>query len=372
MLRGHGYLLCFDDLHFVEGGDLLHVFNRAIDSATQAGELDVIVTSECTPSLVKDKDDFDPLLGLNWGETRDFFAKALPAEAEMEETDPHSTQTLIEMQTLTDAELIVNLHARTEGNPTLLRYALDALDPDHSPSPNRVHFLMHLYEDKDISRFLMEKIEENLKPEESAVMRAVAILQGQSGTRDAIEAILGGENVWCALRDLVDRHLLQKREPDREYSMTAIIRHFYYGLLSKRERKAMHRRAGKYYETEEPDVLKAARHFAEAEEYERAARLVTRDVRALVNEGQDRSLRRLLDKLVKEELASEQKAQVYRARGEFNGLQGEHELARENYEQALSALDTLPDSGSVRELKARVRQAMSDLEHHEKSPARPQ
>jgi lipoprotein NlpI len=80
----------------------------------------------------------------------------------------------------------------------------------------------------------------------------------------------------------------------------------------------------------------------------------------------------LLDKLVKEELASEQKAQVYRARGEFNGLQGEHELARENYEQALSALDTLPDSGSVRELKARVRQAMSDLEHHEKSPARPQ
>jgi hypothetical protein len=369
MLRGHGYLLCFDNLHCVEDEDLLDEFDRAIDSAVQAGELDVIVTSECTPSLVKDMDQFDPLLGLSQDETRVLFAKVLPAEAEIEQLEPHSTQTLLDMQALTNAELLVNLHARTEGNPLLLRCALDALDPDRSPNPNRAHFLMHLYEDKDIWRFLMEEIEENLEPEERAVMQAVAVLQGQAGTRGAIEAILDGENVWCTLRDLADRHLLREGEGEagREYSMNAIIRHFYYDSLSERE--AMHYRAGEYYETEEPDILKAARHFAEAKEYERAARLVTRDVRALVNKGQDRPLRRLLDKLVKEELAPEQKARVYRARGEFYDLEGERDLARESYEQTLSTLNTLPDSDTMRELKTRVRQAMSDLEHHEPRPA---
>ena len=209
-------------------------------------------------------------------------------------------------------------------------------------------------------------------------MKAVAVLQGQTGTPHAIEAVLkgedvGGEDVWCTLSGLAERQLLHERKGTAgcEYGMDAIVRRFYYDLLPPAEREKMHGEAGKYYETQEPDVLKAARHFAEAKDRRQAATLVTDALQELINKGQAKPLRRLLDKLVEEEPNREQKAGFYCTRGEFYGLQGERDLARDSYEEALSTLNTLSDSDTVRELKARVRQGLRDLEHHEKDPARP-
>jgi tetratricopeptide (TPR) repeat protein len=268
---------------------------------------------------------------------------------------------LFKMQDLMTADLAANLHARTEGNALLLTQAVDAFK--HTEAPLRL--LKHLFETDDIERFLVEQIDDSLTENERAVMCAVAVLQGHAGTRDAIEAIVDGENVRRTLGGLRKRYLLHVTEGEagREYSMNAIVRYFYYDLLGKRERQEMHRRAGEYYETEEPDVLKAARHFQEAREYERAAQLATQHVRALINQGQARPLHVLLERFTAQQVGRVLWARVNLALGQVVALFGDRTRAQACYEETHTTLATLPDSTDVRDLRASACRWLAELHH---------
>ena len=375
MLRGHGYLLCFDDLQFVEDDPLLEGFFKRTRPALLAGDLASIVTSQCVPAFV-DADEFDPLAGLSLEDTRSLFAHhGFPvAEAEDLQARVYSTITLFEMQDLMTADLAANLHARTGGNALFLTQAVDAFK--HTEAPMRL--LKHLFETDDIERFLVEEIDDSLTENERSVMCALAVLQGHAGTRDAIEAILDGENVRRTLRDLRTRHLLlvSEGEAGREYGMNAIVRYFYYDLLSKRERQAMHRRAGEYYEAEEPDVLRAARHFQEAGEHGRAAQLATASIWTMINRGQAQALHRLLERFAVGQMDAELWARVKIALGEVNTWLGQSQPARANYLEALAQLAQPPGSladstggiQALRHLRARACRGMGDSLEFESPP----
>jgi tetratricopeptide (TPR) repeat protein len=123
----------------------------------------------------------------------------------------------------------------------------------------------------------------------------------------------------------------------------------------------MHRRGGRYYETDEPDPLKAARHYAWAGEHAQAIRLATSDVWALINQGQARALSRLLETFTAQQLDMEQWLQVNVARGQVYALFRESKQARESYQVALSQLETMPDTPHRHEFTARVCRGMGDL-----------
>lgn len=210
---------------------------------------------------------------------------------------------------------------------------------------------------------MLKEIDGVLNDDERDVMEAVAVCLGYPTTRDALTAILDGESPRRALAALSERFLLTISESKRgkAYSQHTIVQAFYYDQLGKRKRATLHQRAGAYYETDDVDLLRAARHCAAAGEQTRAAQLATRDVWALINQGQAHALRQLLESFKAESLDATQGVNVAIARGEVYDLLGEGMLARASYEAALAKLETLPDAPPVRERKARVCRGMGEL-----------
>jgi tetratricopeptide (TPR) repeat protein len=339
MSCGRDYLLCFDDFQFVDDDPLLAQLVDRLRKAVAAGELSLIITSRRVPAFVQ-MVEFEPLRGLSTDDTRLLLTSrglSLPDD------------------------LAADLHSRTEGNAQFLTLAIDALRHDRDSR----HLVAHLSETDDVKRYLMTEVDRGLTEVERAVMGALAVLMDYAGTRDAIEAILDRGGLQRTLNELYHRHLLTVTagEAGREYSQHAIVRTFYYHLLGRRKQQAMHHRAGEYYETEEPEALRAARHFYEAGEHERAAKQATKDVWALINEGQARPLRHLLERFTMQQLDTALRAAVNIARGQVYMLLGEGQAAKESYEEALSELAALPESREVSELRARAYVDMGDLLH---------
>ena len=137
--------------------------------------------------------------------------------------------------------LVAELHGRTDGNAELVTLAVEALR--RAAHPERV--IERLIEEEDVAGFLLREVDKQLRPEEKTIMSGVAVLLGHPGTRDAIEATLDTGGVRRALHYLSNRYLLLELEGrrDREYTQHAILRAFYYDLLGRRDRQAMHRRA---------------------------------------------------------------------------------------------------------------------------------
>jgi len=342
MLRGRGYLICLDDFQFVDDDPLLEEWVGRLDSVVAVGELSIIITSRRVPGFVS-LGEFEPLKGLSASDTR-----LLLDERGLSLCD----------------DLMADLYAYTDGNAQLLTLAIDVLQ--HASTP--ADLIARLSESDNIERYLMSEIDAGLSGDERAVMSAIAVLLGYPGTRDAIEAVLDNqEGIRSVLSDLARRFLLTVSEGawGREYGHHAIMRDFYYEMPGRRERQVMHGRAGEYYETEEPDALKAARHFERAGDNERAARLATADVWEIINEGQGQLLQQLLEEFTAQQLDNVQWAQVNVARGQVYTLLGEGQLGRESYEEALSRLEALPDSLEVRELRARTCLGMGELLQHE-------
>ena len=218
--------------------------------------------------------------GLSLEDTIELFVQhdfAVPRD-QAERSKKYSTRTLAKMHSLTSEEFVTNLHARTGGNAHIITLAVNTL----KSTSDLVSFLLGLFAHDNVERFLIQDIDDKLTEDERAVMSAVAVLKFPS-TRDAIEAVLDGQNVRRTLNDLIQRYLLNVSKVGREYSMNTIVRHFYYDSLNKRERREMHRRAGEYYEIEEPDEEKAARHYELAGEHKRAAQLATPDIWTLID-----------------------------------------------------------------------------------------
>jgi tetratricopeptide (TPR) repeat protein len=123
----------------------------------------------------------------------------------------------------------------------------------------------------------------------------------------------------------------------------------------------MHRRAGKYFETNERDILKASRHYLRAKLPKRAAKLVTDDVWQLINQGQVRALRLVLEMFTDDGLDPILWMKVNLARGQVYAFVGEAKLARDAYQEAYSRSSSIPDSPLANDLRARVCYGMGDL-----------
>jgi hypothetical protein len=336
-LRGHGFLVCLDDLDYVEDDPLMEHFFRRMGPMLQEGEIQLIVTSQRVPSFVR-PEEIQPLSGLGLEETAEFLARrGLPllGGEEIKGRIWESAQ-LQQMQELMSADLVANLHDRTEGNPTFLAMAVDSIRDTTTP----VRTILHLFEVQGIEQFLIEAIDGSLTAEERAVMSAMSVLLGYSATRRAVEAILDGQAVRGTLRELRRRHVLTVREDEegRKYKLNSLVRHFYYDLLSRRERQAMHLRAAEHYETEEPDVLKAVLHFERAGESERALLLAATKAWDLINRGQVRPVRDLVERLAGQPISSSQQDLLHRLLGELEHLPDDLDEAIRQYELPIQSV----------------------------------
>ena len=302
-----------------------------------AGDVSVLVTSRRVPDFAT-LVEWTPLAGLS------------PADAR---------RLLMVRDVALDLRQIDELYRLTAGNAEFLTLAIDALRQARDPD----QLLSRLAESDDIERYLLQEVDEGLTGQERSVMTAVAALLGYAGTRDAIETILNGGNVWRTLRRLAERHLLivQDGPAGREYGQHAIVRAFYYDLASLRQRRQLHRRAGEYYETEVPDLLRAGLHFEAAREYEHAAQLVTRDVRALINQGQARALLGLLERFQEQQLEAGLWAEVNLARAQIYTLANDKPRARDCYNWALEKAESLSDRDAGQNLSSRVCLGMGEL-----------
>jgi len=344
MVRGQGYLLCLDDFHHVDDDPLLGKFIERLQPALDAGQVDVILVMQRRPTFVSES-DLLPVGGLSQVDMR----------------------ALLMRRGLTlDDESIAELHASTDGNAQLVMLAIDLLR--RSKEPARV--ISRLGEDEAVERFLVKQVDEGLCDEERSVMSAIAVLMGQAGTRDAIAAVLDGASVRRPLNDLVSRSLLTvvEGESGREYTLNAMVRTYYYDLPNKREQQAMHKRAGEFYESEEPDALRAALHWQAAGEFTRAAQQATANVWAVINRGQARALNLVLMQLEARKLEPEPGARVSIARGEVGTFLRTSEPARQSLQSALDSLAQAPDQPAIHILRARACRGMGNLLEFEAPP----
>jgi tetratricopeptide (TPR) repeat protein len=317
MMPGHGFVLGLDDLQFVSEDPLLESFYASLKPALVSGKLALVIVSQYVPDFIQAA-NARPLGGLNLADTQALLTR---------------------YDLLLAGDTVTELHARTEGNALLLTLALDGLRRAANPA----RFLDNLFADSNIERFLIKEIDDKLTEDERAVMTAIAVLLDYGATREVIEIVLDGINVRRTLSDLSLRNLLTVTETDagREYTTNAVVREFYYDWLSKRQRQKMHRRAGAYYETEEPDMLRAALHFERANELERAAQLAISNIWTPINRGEARPLLDLLDRFQPEQLSGDLWIRVNLARGDLNTLGHNSTVARQAYEAALAVLDDL-------------------------------
>jgi ATP/maltotriose-dependent transcriptional regulator MalT len=341
-MKGQRFVVCFDDFHIVDDDPHLDHFVERLNRI-EDGSIWLIITSRLKPR-----------------------SKWMYGVVKLPGLDYTGAQALLGAQMLSlDAKLLASLYARTEGNPQLLLLATNAIKRAADPEI----LISQLPSDETITHFLMTELDRGLREDERAVMSAVAALLDYGGTRDAIEAVMDTQGVPRILYRLCDRYLLTTGdgEAGKEYHQHAMVQAFYYDLLSKRTRRTLHVRAGAYYETKPPDALKAARHFERAGEHARAADIAARDVWAIINQGQARALRHLLEGLTASQVGAPLWVAVLLARGDVLALLGDNELALASYQQALDRLAAEPSSPPVRVRRAHSCRGIGELLQH-KSP----
>ncbi|MEM7029307.1 MAG: tetratricopeptide repeat protein [Chloroflexota bacterium] len=349
LLRGQGYLLCLDDVHWIDDDPLLRQYFNRLEDLITGGEIGLIITSRQVPDYF-DFTIFDPLSGLSQDDVK---------------------QITIKRRLILEPDLIEMLHIHTEGNAQLLNLAITVLE---NSGDYRTE-LEYLSEADNIERYLIREIDDELSGREQEIMVAVAVLLGYPGSRDAIETIIGRRRTRRMLRELADRHLLVRHRGEDEdtYSAHAILRAFYYDQPSKRELRQMHRLAGEYYELDGQEILRAATHYLRAEEQERSAALITVDVNIQVNQGQISGLQSLLKQFVQHQLQPLTWAKINIALGRVSTytyrrvVDGNIYLAEQYYQTALDTINGLPNADEHPMLVASIYYGLGLL-YHNQSP----
>ena len=268
-VQRHNLLLCFDDFHFVAQDPQLSQFVQRLDRAVSHSDLSVLITSRQLPEFVEES--IEPLLGLNDVDTYHLISN-------------HGL-------TLPD-DLLSQLYALTEGNPQFLLLAISSLQQSTNPR----QFIDQLADSENIERYLLKHVDLQLTEDERNTMCAVALLLGYPGSRDAIEAILNGQNQRRSLRILCDRHLLFANS-QREYSQHAIVQAFYYEQPVRTQRLAMHQLAANYFKAVSNEPLRAAVHFERAGKPAESLALISGDQHeTFIFQGKAPMLRQLLER----------------------------------------------------------------------------
>lgn len=336
MASGHGYLICLDDFQCVETDPLFGALVTRLQAALQAQKITVIITSRRIPDFVS-LTDFKALTGLN-----------------REEVD----KLLAAREVVLEPDMVATLYRYTEGNVELLTIALNALV--RAADPKRM--IARLVDTEDIERYLLHELDDSLTTLERLIETVVALL-GQASVRQLIERTLAQGDLRRHLHDLSERFLLTVYASDweRKYDQHAILRAFYRDLVDGEQSNTMHRRAAAYYEEVEQAWLLAAEHYLNAGDDERAATLATQHVWELINSGQARALRRLLERFTAQRLTPECWVDVLLARGQIYNLLGEHDLAQSSYITAYDLLDGMVNSASTHERRALACQGMGEV-----------
>jgi tetratricopeptide (TPR) repeat protein len=349
LLRGHQYLLILDNFHSIEHDPLMGKLLERLRTLLVSGQVSAIIATQRKPAFAS-ASDYNVLTGLGSAD---------------------AIRLLAQRGITLSPEVTEQLYRLTEGNPQLLTLAIGALHGADDPA----RLVRRVAESEDIEHYLMTTIDQHLNEEERAIMSAVSMFLGYPATRDAIEAVLEDNtkiagSIKRLLSDLRSRYLLLENDlvAGKAYAEHETVRNFYYGLLNRRERLALHRRAATYYLTEAPDVLQAARHFDLALEHERAAQLATSDVWGAINRGQAQNLRTLLDQLSGRALNPIDLAAVHVTRGQVCAFLGERSIAQQNYQVALAKLAVLPPDPAVKVWQARAYLWLADVVQDEALP----
>ncbi|MCB0187918.1 MAG: tetratricopeptide repeat protein, partial [Caldilineaceae bacterium] len=337
LVRDGNYLLCFDDFHHVDDDPVLNQLVERLRQALVAGQLSIVITARRVPEFVT-LAQVEPVQGLS----------------------DRDAQRLLRAQGVAlTPEQTAQLYTLTRGNAEFLILASAALKNARDPAD----LLEQLAASDDIERYLVNEVDDALTGQERTVMNALAVLLGYAATRDAIEAVVDRGNLLRTLRGLAERHLLvvQETGAGRAYRQHDLVREFYYEMNSRRDRRKLHARAGEYYRDEEPDLLLAGIHYARAGEPAEAARLATQDLWGIVNRGQIRPLRTLLEQVADEGMVTDLAIAVNLAKGQIYTMQAEGDRAAASLQAALTQIDSVADETQQRILAARACRNMGEL-----------
>ena len=337
-LRGLGCILCLDNFHLVdEGSSLIEPFVERLARVVRAGELSLILVARRVPAFVQSV-QFKALTGL----TADDAAGLLQRRG----------------INLAPA-LLAALHEQTQGNVQLLNLAAAML----SRSPDPAALIARLSEQHDVERFVIQQVDAALSDDERAVLEAMSVLLGHPAPRAALSAILPRSGLKRHVQSLSDRHLLttQDAPAGRVFSLHTILRNYYYADLGPDDRRTLHRRAGAFYEKEQPDPLLAIEHFLRAGEIAHAAELATADIMVFINRGQAHALQRLLPQFADRLLPDLLRARLLLTAGEIHQFDSASEAAQASYRQVLELAQRLPTGPARRSLIVRACQRLGDL-----------
>ncbi len=349
LLRGQHYLLILDNFHYIEHDPLMGKLLEKLRALLAAGEVSVIIASQRKPAFASTS-DYAVLTGLGSAD---------------------AVRLLMQRGVMLGPEVTDQLYRLTEGNPQLLTLAVGALHGMADPG----QLVRHVAESENIEHYLMTSIDQRLNEEERAIMSAVSAFQGYAATRDAIEAALEDNtkisgSIKRLLSDLRSRYLLLENDTaaGKSYVQHETVRAFYYALLNRRERLALHRRAARYYDSDAPDILQAARHYDLALEHERAAQLATSDVWGAINRGQAQHLRTILDQLLERSISPITWSAVHVTRGQICAFLGDRATAQESFHTALDRLAILPEDKTLKVWQARGFLGLADAVQDEALP----
>ena len=301
-----------------------------LERLAQASVAQVILVSRSTPQFAQ-LATAEPLRGLSRQDT-DTLLRA---------TSVHLPETLR-----------AALYARTEGNAELLVLAIQALQGADEPAT----LINRLAKADNVEHYLLVEVDEGLSEEDRQVMTGVAALLGLPATRDAIEQTLERGSLKRTLTYLANRYLLatQQGVHDKEFLQHAVLRDFYYDLLSRRERSILHQRAAEYYSTVDRDPLRAAQQFcvpAQPKTPPCTPRLTSYGALA---RGQVARLELCLAELESTQLPPALAAQVKIAAVELHQYKRDPDAALAAGAGALSLLEMLGDDPKARHATAHV------------------
>lgn len=314
ILRDGHYLLGLDDCHYLDDDPEWGQFVEQLLALAQAGAVQVVFTAQRRPAFVAV--EAAPLAGLNLAE-----AQALC-----------QAQNLVALT----AEQLQALHAKTGGNALLLQLAVEVLRRATNPTQQ----IQALFESVVIEKFLIERVAKSLAAAELEVMRAVAVLSAFPGSRQALTAMLDGENMQQTLRELTNRGLLQEQTQagERVYGQTELLREYFYESLALSKRKTLHRRAAEFYAegtTSIPAHFRTTLHYQRAGEPAQAVQVIEHNLWPILNRGLAKALREVLEAFTEKQLTERDWATVLWARGQTYAFLGEAELAHASYEAVL-------------------------------------
>lgn len=258
-LSAEEILLCFDDVHFLEG-ESLNVLERLLAAST----------SQC---LIASRSDISipGITQLTLGGLEEDQGQALISKLGAQLEGPVAKRLL----------------EKAGGNPMLIRLAIgQMLDRQVDP----MDFLQHLERQPRVAAFLLDTILRDLQIVSWHLLSVLAVFRQPLDLHDpTLMELFQNEDsqfdLKTAYQELDSRHLID--DPARARLHPLIRDHIYASLASDPERlRHIHHLAANWYKTKGGEVLETAHHYCRAEEPSNVAEVLADQVETIYNRGE--------------------------------------------------------------------------------------